>query len=356
MGHVYFVVPDLNYAGHARQVSLLAPAMNRADWAVGIYSLGGDGPFGPPLRTAGFAVEQQMGPAVRDRRSWFVLRSMFPLPGHGVVHAFGLRVLRRLKLATLGARLPRIVLSLTARERLTWLDRRCLRIVSRVVVPHSTAADALTRQRVPGAKITVVPLAVADAPPTPDRDDFCRAYNLPANAKLIMTAGWMSNRETLFGAVWAFEFLRFLDDNVRLAVIGDGPGRERIEANARALAPQGSHIHFVGARPDVPALLGLADVVVVPQPVGGANVALEAMSAGRPVVAARTADLSVVLRDGETGLLVSGGNPPEMAGAIRRVLLDPELRLRLGSAARRAVRDQHSIDRIIPTLETVYRD
>ena len=247
MGHVYFVVPDLNYAGHARQVSLLAPGMNRADWAVGIYSLGGDGPFGPPLRAASFAVERQMGPAAPDWRSWFVLRWMFPLPGHGVVHAFGLRVLRRLKLATLGTRLPRIVLSLTGRERLTWLDRRCLRIVSRVVVPHGAAADALTRQGVPGAKITVVPLAVGETPLTPDRNDFCRAHNLSADAKLIMTAGWMNDRESLFGAVWAFEFLRFLDDDVRLVVIGDGPGRERMEANARGLAPHGSRVHFLGA-------------------------------------------------------------------------------------------------------------
>ena len=66
MRYVYFVVPDLSYAGHARQVSMLAPGMNRADGAVGVYSLAGDGPFGAPLRAANVPVERLMGSAARD--------------------------------------------------------------------------------------------------------------------------------------------------------------------------------------------------------------------------------------------------------------------------------------------------
>ncbi|HJZ94488.1 MAG TPA: hypothetical protein VKE40_26725, partial [Gemmataceae bacterium] len=69
MRHVYFVVPDLGHAAHAKQVSLLAPEMVRAAWTARVYSLAGDGPFGDPLRAAGVPVERPSGSARRDLRS-----------------------------------------------------------------------------------------------------------------------------------------------------------------------------------------------------------------------------------------------------------------------------------------------
>jgi glycosyltransferase involved in cell wall biosynthesis len=138
-------------------------------------------------------------------------------------------------------------------------------------------------------------------------------------------------------------------------VIGDGPGRDRLETNARALAPEGSRVRFLGARLDVPAVPGLADLVVVPQLTGGVNVALEAMAAGRPIVAANTTDLAAVLRDRETGVLAPARKPAEMARAMRRLLLDPDLRARVGNAARRHVLDRHAVTRVVPALEAVYQ-
>src|SRR5205823_1249089 len=160
-------------------------------------------------------------------RNWFLLRRMIPRFESGsIVHAFGLKVLRRLRAATLGVQGPRIVLTLTGRERLTWIDRRCLRVVSRVLVPHAAAAEAVVRQGVPRGTVAVVPPAVSEALPPPDRSDFCRAHDLPADATLVMTAGRIETQASLFPAVWAFEFVRFIDQRVHLLVIGNGPGRE----------------------------------------------------------------------------------------------------------------------------------
>jgi glycosyltransferase involved in cell wall biosynthesis len=206
------------------------------------------------------------------------------------------------------------------------------------------------------AAISAIPLAVAEAPPPPDRAEFCRRQGLPPDAKLIITAGRMDTRASLLDAVWAFEFLRYIDPAIRLLVIGDGPGREGTESAARAAAPEGSRVHFLGARADVPAVLGLADLVLVPQGAGGANVALEAMAAGRAVIAADTADLAAVVRHDETGVLVAAGDSPAMAKAMRRLLLDPDWRERLGEMARRDVRQMRAIATVVQTLETVYRD
>jgi glycosyltransferase involved in cell wall biosynthesis len=187
-----------------------------------------------------------------------------------------------------------------------------------------------------------------------DRADLCRTLGLPATAKLLVTAGRTDARGYLFDAVWAFEFLRYVDKDVRLLVIGDGPDRDRLERNARALAPEGSRVHFLGARADVPAILGVADLAVVPHRTGGANLALEAMAAGRAVVGANSADLQALIRDGETGLLVPVGKPPEVARALQRLVLDSDLRGRLGTAARQYVLEWHAVDRVIPMLNSIY--
>jgi glycosyltransferase involved in cell wall biosynthesis len=354
MRHVYLVVPDLSYAGHAKQVSLLAPGVVRAGWTAGVYSLAGDGPFGDPLRAAGVSVEQQTGSASRDLRSWAALRWMIPSPGGGVVHAFGLRVLRRLMIATAGSGRPRIVVSLTGRERLTWLDRRLLRPVARVLVPHAHATDALTRQAVAAAQIVEIPPAVGEGLPPPDRDAFLRAHDLPPDVQLIATAGRMDTRLRLFDALWAFEILRYGDSTSHLLLVGDGPGRAGMELAAAELAPEGTRARFLGVRPDVPSLLELADVVHVPNRAGGVNVALEAMAASRTVVAADTPDLSAIIRHGETGFLVRPGDQTAAAKLMWRLLRDPAERARVGAAAARAARDRHHIDTLVPMMEAVY--
>jgi glycosyltransferase involved in cell wall biosynthesis len=122
------------------------------------------------------------------------------------------------------------------------------------------------------------------------------------------------------------------------------------------MAPEGSRVHFLGERADLPALLQLADVVLVLQPCGGVNVTLEAMAAGRAVVAANTPDLAAVIRDGETGRLVPPRDAAAAASAIHKLLLDPVECRRLGDAARQYVREGHAVETVVRMLETVYGD
>jgi glycosyltransferase involved in cell wall biosynthesis len=350
MANVYLVVPDLEHRGHAKQVSLLAPALRQAGHTVGVYALNASGPFADVLRGVGVPVEHS---SARDLRNWLSLRWMIPGSEGGVVHAFGLRVLRRLWAATLGTKRPRVVLSITGREGLSRFDHRCLRVVSRVLVPHTVASQALARQGVPTGVATVVPPVVADASPPPDRGEFCRTHGLPPDARIIMTAGRMETAATLFPAIWAFEFYRYMDPTVRLLVLGNGPARAETEAMARKVAPDGSRVHFLGTAADISSVLGLADVVLVSQRTGGVNIALEAMAAGRAVIAADRPELAAVVRHGVTGILTHTGDAPAMAHAMRRLLDNPDRR-QLGDAARQFVRDNHAVAAVIQTLETIY--
>src|SRR5262245_27856660 len=350
MSHVFFLLPDMNYTGAAKQASLLAPGLAGAGWNVTVFPLAGDGPFASGFRASHIGV---LSSTARHAFKWLGLRRLVPSPDRGLVHAFGLPILRRLWGATLGLPRPKIVVSLTGRECISRFDHRCLRLVSRILVPHPAAAQALARKGVSSRVVTVVPPAFAGAPPPPYRDDFCRTFGIPSDARLLMTAGRMETATTLFPAIWAFEFYRYMDPCVRLLVIGEGAGREETEAKARQVAPDGSRVHFLGARPDLSSLFGLADIVLISQRSGGTNIALEAMAAGRALVAADTPDLAGVVRNGITGILTPAGDAPAMAGALRHLLADPE-RHQLGDAARQFVRANHSVDAVVQTLETIY--
>ncbi len=89
-----------------------------------------------------------------------------------------------------------------------------------------------------------------------------------------------------------------------------------------------------------------------PEPFG--VVVLEAMAAGRPVIASRIGGLPDMVVDGETGVLIPPDDPAALRSALERLLADRELRDQLGQAGRRRVA-QFRADAVIPRIEQVYR-
>ena len=84
-------------------------------------------------------------------------------------------------------------------------------------------------------------------------------------------------------------------------------------------------------------------------------VALEAMSAGRPVIASRSGGLIDIVADGETGFLVQPGDPLALQQAIERLLADPDLRSRMGQAALCKF-GEFQVSTLVSRFERVYQD
>jgi glycosyltransferase involved in cell wall biosynthesis len=144
-------------------------------------------------------------------------------------------------------------------------------------------------------------------------------------------------------------------DDVRFAVVGDGEERARLEA--RAASVLGDRIHFFGWRKDTAAVLGDLDLAVNTSLNEGTPVALiEALAAGRPVVATAVGGTPDLLEGGRFGALVPSRSPEETAVAIRTAL-DP-----LGSAQRMALEGQaavlrrYSVNRLLDDMATLYKD
>jgi glycosyltransferase involved in cell wall biosynthesis len=114
-------------------------------------------------------------------------------------------------------------------------------------------------------------------------------------------------------------------------IAGDGPLDAELRRQARAA---GVAIRFLGPRHDVPALLGAADVVVVPSTWEGQPLVVqEALRAGRPLVATRVGGIADLTGD-HGAVLVPPGDPVALATAVTRILDDPQAAAGLAAAAR----------------------
>lgn len=130
-----------------------------------------------------------------------------------------------------------------------------------------------------------------------------------------------------------------------LDLIGDGPERKAIEAQARALNLS-DRVTFHGYRSqaDVAEALGRTDLFVLPSFAEGLPVVLmEALAAAVPVVTTRIAGVSELVADGESGLLVPPGDAEALRWAITKLLDDPERRRRMGEAGRVKVAEAFDI-------------
>jgi glycosyltransferase involved in cell wall biosynthesis len=115
-------------------------------------------------------------------------------------------------------------------------------------------------------------------------------------------------------------------------------------------------LQVLGFRHDVDNVLGAADVVAVPStapdPLPGA--ATEAAAAGCPVVASAHGGLPEIIRDGQTGRLVTPGDAGELARVVRELIDDPEQRRRLGVAAAADARERFAPERLLAAIQALY--
>ena len=152
-------------------------------------------------------------------------------------------------------------------------------------------------------------------------------------------------------------FKRLRDDGVDacLCLVGDGPDRPHLEQRAHELGVIRDTL-FLGYQEDVSPFYAAFDALILPSGNEGTPVsAIEALAAGRPVVATRVGGVPDVVRDGEDGFLVDAGATDDLAERLERLARDPELRKRMGEAGRSRVLPRYAVDRLVADVDRLYR-
>ena len=357
--NILFLIDSLEYGGQARQLGLLARYLPRDCFTLGVCTLRTGGSWGGALRREGIEVECLNWSRPFDLRPWLALRRLVRSFRPAVIHAWGLTAFRAVAAAIPGG-FP-VLLSGLAQGgpivRPGLLDQGLLRLRNPwVLAAGPTEANQCCRLGVASSRLVEVPPGVAPTGSGPEsRAALCRSLGLAEGVRFLLCVGPLERAKGFRDAIWAFDILQFVCDDVHLLLIGVGPDEKWLRDFQR-ITQTTEQVHFLGPQTDVAPWFELADVVWVPSRGNrGVNTALEAMAAGRPVIATRWPALAEVVTERETGVLVAPGEPGSLARETRLLLDSPQRRQQMGEAGRRRAAECFSIEELVQRHSSVYK-
>ena len=184
---------------------------------------------------------------------------------------------------------------------------------------------------------------------TGERERLRRNYGISDEDVVLIYAAEFSGRKSL---AYLIDAMAYLPENVVLALPGTGKMFDECSGHAKRC---GHRILLPGYVDDISSWYEMADIAVSSSRTEGLpfNI-LEAMYMGLPVAASAVKGHVDLIEHDQTGLLFPYGQPQECAEQIRRLIEDPELRVRLAENAKKTL-DQYSLDVVLPQVMEYYK-
>ena len=355
-----FCITDLDVGGAEKAMVQLVLRLDRRFWSPFVICLTDRGALVDELERAGIETIclnatgwrsllcfRQLVAELRRRRPQLVQTYLFHANLAG-------------RLAAALARIPVVVCGIRVAERRfpsrLWWDRWTQRLVNcHVAVSQAVAEFSVRAGRLPESRVVAIPNGV-DAGRLAAVEPLSPAHwGLPDTARMVLFVGRLDIQKDPQLLVEALQEVLQRFPDVHLVLAGDGPLRTVLEVLIAGL-PTRDRMHLMGQRSDVPSLLRSATCFVLPSRWEGmANVVLEAMAGGCPIVTTSVEGNTEILEHDRSGLLVPVGDGAAIAAAVTRLLTDQDLARSLAIAARQAVVEGHAWDRTVVQYEVLYR-
>jgi glycosyltransferase involved in cell wall biosynthesis len=281
--------------------------------------------------------------------------------GVGLIHAheFGANAY-----GTLAGRLARVPVLATVHGHSYYADcrrrRLAYRAVSRAAVMVAVSEDVkrfvVERTGASGRRVRVVYNGIGPVAPVSEETR--------TRLRAELCIGDREQVATVVGSLYDVKGHRYLLDaaprvlqacpSTVFLIAGRGEREATLREQTRRLGID-TRVRFLGFRQDIPALLAISDVFVLPSLSEGLSIAiLEAMASAKPVVTTMVGGNPELVVDGETGLLVGPADARSLAVAVTRILRDPDRARRLGENGLRRVRSQFTIGAMVKKYQSIY--
>lgn len=364
---IVHVLDSLNTGGTELNAVRTAERLDRDRFDVQFLCLQPDGPLRQRLDAAGIPVTgihltTFLGPALLRRV--LDVRALVRTQGVDVVHAHdpyaNVIAAPAVRLAGRGAvitshRWWRDVHSARVRAA----NRLAYRFAHRVLANSTAVGELVVREeRVPRKRLVVIPNFVDEAaftPLTPARREALRARAglSPSDVAVGMIANLYPVKDHATFIRAAARVLRRFP-TVRFVLVGEGQERKAIAALAMELGIA-DRVLLSGTIAHEPGLPGMFDVAALTsREEGFPNFIVEAMAAGRPVVATDVGGIPDAVVQGETGFLSPVGDDQALANSLMHLLAEPELRARTGEAGSTRARQLYHADVVMSALSDLY--
>lgn len=236
-----------------------------------------------------------------------------------------------------------------------FLDREVVARLSDafVAVSREDRRRMIEVERIDPGDVVFIPNGIP-APPPRSGADKRTELGIEPTSPVVGAVGVLRPQKALDVMIRAAGVVRERFPDVRFLIVGPGRARPALEALIAELG-LGATVRLLGARTDVPDLLGAFDVAACSSDFEGSPLSvMEYMEAARPIVATRVGGLPDLIDDGVHGLLVAPRDHAALAAAIERVLADPDQGARMGEAARERCRREFSIEVMVERIADLY--
>lgn len=364
MIRVMHISDMLRFGGIEKVIRNFASYLNRDEYCFSACALDSDGQFGDEIRSMGlpvFIMDKRPG---LDLRLLHKLYRLFRDERIDVIHTHNFAPLMY---ASIPARAAGVkVLVHTEHARTTFPDKKrrmvAERLVSRLVdtitaVSTQVKQDLVCYEKIQPQKVQVIWNGIELDVPSADHSslDIRDEFHISGEAVLVGVCCRLTAQKGVSYLLKAAPIILQKHPNTIFLIVGDGVLRADLESLVEHLGIRQSVI-FTGFRTDVYHILALLDIYVLPSLYEGTSLGLlEAMLAGKTVVATRVGSNADVIQDHVSGRLVDPKRPDQLADVISSLLSSPFERRRMEQLARERVQSQFSVHRMIQEYDLLYR-
>lgn len=368
---VTFLIGSLDVGGAEQQMVRLINNLDRTRFQPSVLCLYRGGPLearlDPSVPVAGVQLDRVRHRGVRSkallavRILWTITRGL-RRQRPDVLHAF---MPTAYVLGAVAARVLRVRVVIASRRALVSFHiypyarwRMLARLANRLIDLHLCNSEAVRRYAIEREGLDPARTAVVynglDLGPLDRTVSLPEGWTRPGAVMVACVANLIDykNHRMLLAA---FATAAGREPRLRLVLLGDGPERARLEAQARDLGID-DRVVFAGLVADAARYLPGFDLAVLSSDEEGfPNAVMEALAGEVPVVATSVGGVVELIDDGVEGILVPKGDAPAMAAGIVRLAADPDLRRRMGAAGRARIGRQFAVSAMVESTQRTYQ-
>lgn len=183
--------------------------------------------------------------------------------------------------------------------------------------------------------------------------DKKKSLGLNTKGLVVGTIGWLLPIKGPLYLLTAMEVIWQSHPEIQLVYVGKGELEQELRAEAFRMGVS-DRVTFLGWRDDIPEIMQVLDIFVLPSlNEGMGRVLVEAMAAGKPIVASNVGGIPDLVKDGQNGFLVKPGDVNGLSFAIEKLVDDKKMREELGKKGR-AMAGNYSVEKMVEKIDALY--
>ena len=357
------VVPDLDVGGLQQVVLNLCRKIDKAKYDVSVLCLNKLGPLSAEVMESGIEVILLSRNNSTDYFPYLRLAKIFRRKKVQVVHTHNTQAfIDSVVASSLFTSVRRIIHTDHARnfpdkKRYMFAEWFCSHFVDKIVgVSEHTSKNLQIYEKIKLNKIETIPNGIDETiyELSVDKALLKEELGIAKNHRLIGLGVRLCEQKGITYLLKALPGILKVHPNITLLIAGEGPLRELLELEAQLLGIS-SNISFIGVRTDMPRILKMLDLYVLPSIWEGLPMAiLEAMAAGCPIIATNVGGNATAIKHRTNGSLIHPKDPNALEQEIIYLLNNPKMLKQYIENSRKVLKKQFSSTIMTNRYETLY--